>query len=508
VLELLLATAVLGVALALALPSFARQAEKAHDLAARSSIASGHKIAKLVWARNGGRYPELETLLLGMLEEEPEAFSYRASIDGYSKSKGPKDLSISLDETRAWITICARSQTLRTYCGRFHDRAPYAESLWAVGTGENGEEDAKTALPDAVAPATSDAGPGDTGTPLGGAGGSESPSPSESGPQAPLLVWAATPPAQTQATSASFAWQRSGGPVSEQRCLLDQRPVPCALPALSAALEALSVGAHSFSVWVVGPGGSDLLSYVWEVVNPPSDRLVVANDGDYALAFYPSSAKPTGAFEVGAWVNLFAEPTGAGATIVSHGCSWANGQHCRQENAGWSLVIDHKLRVEFTVPLAGGGWRSQDSGSGRLRGPAPALTLGVWHYVSGSYDPDGRLCTWVDGVLQACSGPNNGRRPLVASDGPLVFGGQPNPSENDLVKAFLRGAIGEARMTRDGGPAHPLVVGPRSQPAQLFSPAENGRPATWLYHFDDASDSMGALGALELRGDAYLSPAF
>lgn len=508
-LEVLVCTAVLGILAAVAGPSLLKQDEKANDVAAKSAVFNGAKLAKLVWTENANVYPSVGELLLGMQREEPTVYSYRAHLGDISASTGPTDISVLVEDAQT-IVVCARSLSARTYCGRFASAHQYVAV--AVGSGVMAEEDAITALPGDETPPTDDAGPGDTGTPI------DPPPPVDpedspldpddppvdpDPPLAPLLAFTVTPAPTTTARDANFGWAR-GGAISGQTCKLNGQSKNCA--ETTALLEALPVGRHLFEVDAVGPGGADALAYNWDVITPPSDRLNLPANGDYTTASYPAPLRPDGAFEIGAWVKINSTPGGDDATIASHGCTWSNGSPCR-DDAGWTLAIDNEMGVHFSV-RAGGDWYDESSTSKKnplQTGPAEQLQLGKWHYVSGSYDPNGRVCTYVDSVLQGCSGPLAGMPPQILTSSPLLIGAQVNPDGN--LKAFLGGQIGELRMTQDGTVSLPLAVGPALQPGILSSLAENGSPSTFLFHFTDLSDSAGNLGELELHGNATLTSA-
>lgn len=321
----------------------------------------------------------------------------------------------------------------------------------------------------------------------------------------PTISFTQTPPQSTPNTSATIQWSNSGGTVTTQTCKLDGQSYSC--PVSWTTVSNLPIGSHSFEVDSQGLGGNDSEVYTWTITSPPSDRLIIKDDGDYATINNISSYKPTGAFEVGAWVNLYNSPTGShGSTIASEGCTWANGTGCRND-AGWTLTVVG-TDLHFTVNTKS-GWIDETYNSSKHGGcqtdASAQVTTHSWHYVDASYDPAGRITLWVDGKLQACSGSLSGLAPKIVSDDPLILGYQNNPGGQTPASTWLNGAIGEFRMTEGGTYSNVINPGPASTPGVLNNPAENGRAATLLYHFSDWTDSAGKLANAVPSGGAHLS---
>lgn len=167
-----------------------------------------------------------------------------------------------------------------------------------------------------------------------------------------------------------------------------------------------------------------------------------------------------------------------------------------------SMSFAHEVAANFATTTGGIEWVSEDWNQPIECRPennvAARLSLGIWHYVSAHFDPQGRITVFVDGQRQECSGLIGGIVSDIASTEPLYIGAQVNPAQNTV--GFLNGAVAELRMTAGGGPAHVADPGPRSSPGRLSTPAENGRPATFLFHFDDLNESMENLEDLVLHG--------
>lgn len=328
-------------------------------------------------------------------------------------------------------------------------------------------------------------------------------------PPAPSITFTSEPPTSSQQTSDHFEWTNEGGAISTQTCLFDMKQINC--PLTTVDLPGVSPGSHTFTVDVSGPGGHDSDTWTWTVEQPPNDRLIVNGTHDYATA--TNLPEPTGAFEVGAWVNLYTAPNGShGSTIAAYGCTWSNGANCQGSDAGWSLTVDSSLRAHLTIHTAGNGskaWADDTNGSGACSlntSHANRVTTHSWHYVSAAYDPNGRISVYVDGKLQDCSAPLSGKKIVYgANTNTLLLGAQTNPGGNTPSAAELSGSIGEFRMTIGGGAANPTQVGPASSPGVLFDPAENGRPAAVMYHFGDLVDSAHTASDLTLMNGAHLS---
>lgn len=539
--ELLVASVMVSVTASVAVPYYDTARQRAYDHEALTSVRSGHALSKQVFMENGESYPDSDKLVLELTRIEPGTYTYRVGQADVSVSTGPGDLAYIV-ENEFTITVCARSKTGRSFCGRFVDgnanmmnAGGYAfasgTAAYAMGSGVLGEVDARASLPTVTAPPTANAGPTNTGQPIDlntlapkpvpatqaipasapvapaqPSQPSQPSQPAQPVTPAPDLNFLVGPPSETQNRNASFQWENNGGVATAQTCKLDAVSYDC--PLNSVSLNDLAYGSHSFEVATSGPGGSDSITYTWVVTTPPNDRLIVRADGDYATA--AGSFKPTGAFEVGAWIRLYNDPQGGDATIASYGCTWSNGTGCAS-NGGWALSIEKKdMQPHLVVHTGANGareWVTEESGKA-TNCPVDAtakVVVGKWQYVSAAYDPAGRITTWVDGKLAACSAGLGGLLPSVASNGPLMLGAQPNPALNLPASAFMNGAIGELRMTTGGAAANVSNPGPATGPGVLSSPAENGRAADFMFHFSDWTDSMGKFANVQPRGNAHLA---
>lgn len=518
--ELMIAMAIVSTLSTFSIPVFQAAQNTANDHAALASIFHGHTLTKGVFINNGDAYPSTDQLVTTLSEQEPDSYTFRASQADVSVATGPRDISIQVDNWDT-VTLCSKSTSGKAFCARFVDGSDQlqtggygisdSQDAVALGLGDLGEVDARAALPTVSAAPTADAGPTNTGQPVDIANPSGNPaslvsqSDQQGSSDAPSLIFEVGPPASTSATTATISWSNAGGPATTQSCILDGQQADCPLDTVT--LSNLSLGSHSFEVDTSNDNGSDSITYTWTVTTPPDDRLVVRNNGDYATA--TGTFQPTGTFEVGAWVRLYAAPQGQPATIASEGCTWSNGTGCTNDG-GWSFGIDQNMTVDFTVHTDGNGSkRYVDQTFGKSGNcaidPSAKMDLTSWHFVSAAYDPAGRITTWIDGKLAGCSDTLGGLLPSIASGEPLLFGAQPNPAGNLPAAAFCNCEIGEFRATTGGAYANVSNPGPANAPGILSSPAENGRPASTLFHWSDWSDSTGNFADAQPMGGAHLA---
>lgn len=100
----------------------------------------------------------------------------------------------------------------------------------------------------------------------------------------PTVVFTTTPPAQTNSTTAHFAWTGTG---PTYKCSLDEATaVTCASPR---ELSGLSEGPHKFSVQETGAGVGTPVEYDWTVDLTPASNCRNTNLTPMATAISCSS---------------------------------------------------------------------------------------------------------------------------------------------------------------------------------------------------------------------------
>ena len=112
----------------------------------------------------------------------------------------------------------------------------------------------------------------------------------------------------------------------------------------------------------------------------------------------------------------------------------------------------------------------------------------------------------MNNKVQDCSSNLGGVLPKVSSNESLYIGTETNHQGDGLQNYIGAAQIAVVRMTRGGGPAFVVDPGPKAIPGRLYSPAENDRPATFLFDFENSlADSSGNLGSLVLEGGSNMA---
>lgn len=558
--EMLVACLLVAVLLSLALPTFRGVDEPATDQQAKASVYGTHIAAKSIWTEDNHRYISTADLLTKLTPGEP-AYTYRADLPETSYSIDPTDVAIEVNGPSV-VTICARSLTLTVFCARFDERKQLqtvqiagkdvgkptsadegllaslgpelahaakvdavdsdAEVSYSRGYGVYAEEDAIAALATREGPQTCFAGPGNTGLP---SWDDETGCP-EQADEPPVVEITAAPDDPTVYRSGEVAFTTAnGGAVDTVECTLDGDPIECI--GGTAEFEDLPYGGHTFQVEVTGPGGTDSDSRSWSVISPPTNNVSLDGDGDYAEADYPAGfPSANGTFEVGAWVRVNQLPgPGQLATIMS---SSVPGQGPGgAKDVGWELSINSQGMIHFS------GWNTPGNYYSVVGGLEPQcvsseggsmhpITVGPWHYVSASWAPGGKggMRVYLNNKVQGCLTKNSIKGSIAANNtdenAHLYVGvqmtqdGGPSQLWGSTPGAFFNGQIATVRHTRNGAPSFVVNPGPHSAdeaPPRLYSPAENGRPATFLYDFEQTwDDSMNYFEDLTPYDDAHLSP--
>jgi type II secretory pathway pseudopilin PulG len=550
--EMLIALLVLGALLASALPSFLGQANEAIDYEAKSAIFHVHQEAHFQWTEDGNVYPATAQFLVELTPGEP-AFIHRASLPDTSYSINPFEASINVDNEHS-VTICSRSRRQIVFCARFNElrRLEVPEGFYAErpgpsllarsigvepalasvfapeggklvgysrGTGTSAEQDALAALPTETSPPTCNAGPNNTGMPSWAEkftcpADDPDPPPDDPPPPppAPDIQITAAPSNPSIDPSPTISWDDSyGGPVSTRSCTLDGVALPLCLPPAS-LLAGLALGAHTFAVSVTGPGGSDSDSRSWQIVAGPGDRLSLNGIAGKATSLFPKALAPSGAFEVSAWVNLRQlPPPGGQATVISAGCARDGTAGCLAAG-GYLFTIDSAGGLHFAYAGKGGllGKLNSSAAPGTYTCSNPSgqdpigLQIGKFNYIEAYLDASFQIRLYLNNKLQSCTAAATQPKFAIGS---LLFtlGGA---LKSDLLgyDLYLNGTISSTRMTSGGAAAFTVTPGPTNSAVKMFTPAENNRPALFLFNFPDSTiDQIGALAPLTLVGGAVLS---
>lgn len=105
--ELLVVIVILGILMAVALPTFLRQQNKAKDSEAKQYLATGYKDAKAETVGNAGNYPAAASLVSAISQAEPQ---FTVTSGACSVSTGPKNLVVSAASGNN-LTLCNKSNS-------------------------------------------------------------------------------------------------------------------------------------------------------------------------------------------------------------------------------------------------------------------------------------------------------------------------------------------------------------------------------------------------------------
>jgi len=124
--ELLITILIIGILIAVALPTFLAQRESADDTQAQATVTNSIHSVKALFIGNQRVYP-VELILTAQLEEDQPQYSFHSYSDGISPSTGPNDVSVVRDSS-SQVSLCSLSQSGRFYCARTNENG----SLLAV----------------------------------------------------------------------------------------------------------------------------------------------------------------------------------------------------------------------------------------------------------------------------------------------------------------------------------------------------------------------------------------
>ena len=346
--ELLVAVLIIGLLIAVAVASFLGHQDKAHDSAAKQTVAVVGKALKTQW-RSGDSdlaYPAIADLVAGIQDSEPQL-----TVHSYSDgpSTGPTDVSLTREDANM-ATACAKSQSEKVFCLRTDELGDMtvSEAAAALTGGDDGvayaagerrvtqtmvsaqtEPYARCALPVARG-VTKDAACSLPGGPdyTGGAGGSGDDTPVPPTVSAPTEVtFTQQPPSNTAERTATFAWEADQPSVYE--CRIDGGQwEDCESPLTTDELD--YDADHTFQVRASNINGSATSETItWHIDGMPT----------VTVTGVPSGNQPAGyiSFTVG----------GGAGTVQCRVDSGAFGA-CTTENSHY-VSVDHNANHTFTV---------------------------------------------------------------------------------------------------------------------------------------------------------------